>query len=69
MSDDFAKGGAMFEIYRKVFRFHQKHARATTDDEWRICVEDLGQFVNPFEVALAVAVVEEIERGYKDERT
>ena len=63
MPDTFIKGGTMFELYQKVFNFHKRHAGACTDEEWTACVKDLGQFKTPFEVALAMAVITEIERG------
>ena len=63
MPDDFANGGLLFETYQKIYRFHKKYAGACTDEEWTACAEDLGQFKTPFEVALAVAVITELERG------
>ena len=63
MHDDFINGGTLFETYRKVFRFHRKHAGASTDEAWTACADDLGQFKTPFEVALAVAVMNELERS------
>ena len=56
------KGGTYFDAYGKLFAFHMKHINARTDEEWLACAGDMGQFITPFEVELAVALVNELER-------
>ena len=59
------KDGEYFDTYFKVFAFHKKHINACTDTDWFDCADDLGQFKTPFETALIVAVLDELERDYE----
>ena len=64
MIKKFAKGGSYFEVYQKVFAFHKKHAGVSSDEDWAQLAEAAKAFVGEFEVKLAVAAVDEIERAY-----
>jgi len=61
--DSFNKGEMYFNIYQKIFQFHKRFVNATTLEEWTSCTNELPKFHTPFESAMAVAVVEEIERN------
>jgi len=60
--DDFATGGIYHNLYARIFRFHKTHANSTTDEEWDACARGLAEFETPFEIDLAVAVANELER-------
>ena len=60
------KNGEYFAVYAKVFAFHKKHINACTDTDWNNCAADLDQFETPFEIDLAVAVINELERDRKN---
>ena len=62
--DKFSKDGDYFKLYMKVFAFHKKHANAFTDEEWDAVATEIGQFTTPFEIDLAVALMNELEREY-----
>ena len=57
-----SKGGEYFAVYGKIFAFHKKYINTRTDEKWLECAADLSQFETPFEVELAVAVMNELER-------
>jgi len=62
------KGGEYFAAYAKIFAFHNKHINACTDVDWFDCADDLGQFKTPFERALMLAVINELDRDAKEMR-
>ena len=50
--------------YRKVYDFHRRHHGACEVHHWTAIADDVGFCTNPLEVALCVAVVNELERQY-----
>ena len=63
-----SKSGEYFAIYSKIFAFHKKYINTRTDEEWLECTADLSQFKTPFEIELAVAVINELERDKENGR-
>ena len=63
-----SKDGEYFAVYGKIFAFHKKYINARTDEEWHLCAGDLRQFESPFEVELAVAVINELERDNRNKK-
>ena len=59
------KNGEYYNTYFKVFAFHKRHMNPDTDEDWLDCVTDLDQFKTPFEAALMIAVLDELERDFK----
>ena len=71
MGDSFSKGGEYFSVFMAVYEFHKKYSRAfnrsscISDDVWNAVSDDLGQFNTLFGRALAVAVLDELDREAK----
>lgn len=61
----FLKGDRYFEIYQKIYQFHQKYADASSDDEWDTVINELSAISDLFERDLCIAIVNEIERAYE----
>lgn len=54
------------DTYNKVKKWHFAHENPKTEKDWEKIVDEMGQFTEPFEIALIVAVVGELERIYKE---
>ena len=59
------KDGEYFKIYSRIFAFHKKHINAGAEADWFDCAAELEQFETPFERALVVAVLDELDRDYE----
>jgi len=62
MQDKFEKGGEIFNVYQKIFKFHKQHAAASTDADWDAIAASLNDFAPGLESDLVVAAVTDIER-------
>lgn len=52
--------------YRNLYNFHEKHHGASTQSEWQAAANEAAEiFTTKFEIALAAAIYEEIERDKK----
>jgi len=57
------------DAYNKVKKWHFEHANPKNKEDWNKLRFSTTQFTEQFEVALAMAVIEEIERVYKKDDT
>lgn len=53
-------------VFKKTYEFMAKHLNASTDEDFIAIIDDLAQFTESFESEMAVAIVGEIEKRYKE---
>lgn len=66
MEDEFSKGGLYHDTWKKMYKFHKTFAITTTDEDWNKLVDHMECANSQFERELCIAIVNEIERIYKD---
>ena len=61
-----------WNVYKDVWNFHKKYPKVQADDEyWKAVVDESGEIVkkyknHKFVIALLLAVIDELERVYKE---
>ena len=64
--DKYKTGGEYFLAIDKAWQFFMKNENPKTDEDWDVIVSELEQFKTPLEIDLMLAVVNELERTYKE---